>query len=411
MEAEAELARLREQMGKFSTDGAGVGTPQVVRTNLKEKMDDAAKTGFRTGRRGRVKMTAGRLLRDDSARKANDRYVFVEDERKRLKALKKGGLEPLCKEAGIKCKTVEIMVDELAELNAEKRFGGSCSSDDRTDPDQDHDFWAIRGCKGVLVKQRAKGAKLRFGGAQLGWKSISLGVLVDFVRFDLDCTFFKACGQMLQQKVGIPMGKSSSPALACFMCTYNEFRFLLSLGCNSKLGCGIRMVDDVSVFVRYKDGDPESLAVAQSILSRFRYCYDSNLVLELTSDSDCWDFVGCVVKVLDWPWGIQCIALHKNQRFFGEDKLRFQNLQDFNSFSCKEQKMAVIGSCLHRAKAYTTMAGMEVAFLLTLKIELRKRSFPDAYFDNTLQNFSRKFRGIWDEWVTCLTGWGDLFLK
>ncbi|GBG60827.1 hypothetical protein CBR_g15950 [Chara braunii] len=138
MEAEAELVRLREQMGRLSTDGTGVGTPEVVGTNLKEKMDEPAKTGFRTGRRGRVKMTPGRIPREDSARKANDRHAFVQDEKKRLKALKKGGSKPLCKEAGIRYKTVDVTVDELAKLNAEKRFEGSSNSDGKTDPDHDH---------------------------------------------------------------------------------------------------------------------------------------------------------------------------------------------------------------------------------------------------------------------------------
>ncbi|GBG74010.1 hypothetical protein CBR_g17720 [Chara braunii] len=86
IEAEAELTRLREQMDQFSTEQTGGGTPHVVGTNLKEKMEAAARTGLQTGRRGRPKMTPGRLPRGDSARKANDRFAFVQDEKKRLKA-------------------------------------------------------------------------------------------------------------------------------------------------------------------------------------------------------------------------------------------------------------------------------------------------------------------------------------
>ncbi|GBG91278.1 hypothetical protein CBR_g52163 [Chara braunii] len=557
MEAEAELSRLREQLESLSTEGAGAGTPQVKGTNLKERMDDAAKTGFRTGRRGRVKMTPGRLPREGSARKVNDRFAFVQDERKRdsehsrreawnryakkrglsirrwilrlmswlnstrrrdlegVAALRRGrilnrimsmdslflsnpgfvlcqdesaamescaarfreeGFErlgkwnpagdlgqsysipkhkditkwrPICpthSECGVRAskraaqsinellwdlpsatnfnlKSMADLAATVGKVNKELRKG-ECFLSAAFDIKEmfcnlPHDaimkavrwvvdFWMIQGCKGVLVNQRGKGAKLRFGGVQSGWISIPFATLVDFVKFDLDCTFFKACGQLLQQKVGIPMGKSSSPALACLLCVYNEFLFLSSLGCDRRLISGIRMVDDVSVFVRYRDGNSKSEAVAQSILSRFRFCYDSNLVLECTSDGDCWDFLGCVLKVLDWPWGIQCVALNKNQRFFKEDRLRFQSLQDYSSFSCREQKMAVICSCLHRAKAYTTMAGMEVVFLLTLKIELRRRDFPDEYFDNALPNFSCKFGGIWEDWVTYLTVWGSL---
>ncbi|GBG67899.1 hypothetical protein CBR_g1018 [Chara braunii] len=656
IEAEKELVKLRDQMGKLSTDPAEAATPRGAGTNLKEKMDEAVNTGLRSGRQGRVKMTPGRLPRDGSARKANDRFAFLIEERKRLKALKKGGLELLCKEVGIKYKTIDSTVDELAEINVDKAFGGCSSSRENEDegPEQDGrvfprtdghfcfrssqvdfvpqflknsrnipgplrsasrqhlaqqisasfeqvpflpklstemfgrvlldaclnrnrvvdgfassgpdsvsywrdrfanlvrvpidhnvgdtlvccpviyrhgmdklfldnqgfvkcdsekkvrdlpaarfrdeglttlgkwdregslgeayvvpkhkdvakwrpicpthsecgvrasktavqainrmlwdlpsainfnlksmsdlaaavggvnkdlkkgeqllssafdikemfcnlphaaiihtvqwvvDFWSMRGCSGILVKKRGKGAKLKKGGKQEGWITIEFDMLIKFVIFDLECTFVRACGRVLQQKVGIPMGKSSSPALACLLCAYNEFRFLSSLRCDRKLVHGIRMVDDVSLLVRYVDNDLESVAVAQSILTKFRSCYDHHLVLEQTSGGDCWDFLGCVLKVLDWPLGVQCVALHKNQRNFGEEKLRFQNLQDFQSFSSNQQKMAVIGSCLHRGKAYTTMSGMEVAFLFTLKIELRKRGFPDEYFDIAL---------------------------
>ncbi|GBG88083.1 hypothetical protein CBR_g46454 [Chara braunii] len=270
------------------------------------------------------------------------------------------------------------------------------------------DFWEIRGCKGVLIRRKGKGAKLQFGESAIGWSSVSFETIYAFVEFDLGCTLFKASGRVLQQRVGILMGKSSSPALACLLCSFNEFLFLSSLGSDRRLVGGVRMVDDVSIMARYKQGDCTSMRDAESILVEFESCYDSNLILERTSDADCWDFLGCILKTLEWPWGIQCVALHKNQQRYNEDGLRFQNLQDFDSFCSRQQKKAVIGSCLHRAKALTTMQGTEVAFLFTLKVELRKRNFPDAYFDDVLRNFSGKFGGIWADWVHCLTGWEQL---
>ncbi|GBG62861.1 hypothetical protein CBR_g34232 [Chara braunii] len=137
LKAEAEIARLREQMSQLATDGAGCSTPGGQGTNLKEKMEEAAKTGYRTGRRGRVKMTPGRLPRSDgSASRANDRYVFLQEERKRLRALKKSGLEPLCREMGVAYKNMDITVEELAQLNAERMFGGSSEGLDKVDVEQ-----------------------------------------------------------------------------------------------------------------------------------------------------------------------------------------------------------------------------------------------------------------------------------
>ncbi|GBG77702.1 hypothetical protein CBR_g24149 [Chara braunii] len=106
-----------------SRSGGEGSTPRGAGTNLKERMDEAAKTGFQSGRRGRVKMTSGRLPRpSDNPRKANDRFVLLQDERKRLKGLKKKGLEALCQEEGIQYQTVDSMAEELAQLYINKMF-------------------------------------------------------------------------------------------------------------------------------------------------------------------------------------------------------------------------------------------------------------------------------------------------
>ncbi|GBG90247.1 hypothetical protein CBR_g50425 [Chara braunii] len=133
IEAEKEVSRLREQMGKLSTDPVEAATPRGVGTNLKDKMDEAVNSGLRSGRRQRFKMTPGRCPRDGSAKKANDRFAFLVEEKKRLEALKKSGLELLCREVGIKYKTIDSTVDELAEINADKAFGGCSGTREKVD--------------------------------------------------------------------------------------------------------------------------------------------------------------------------------------------------------------------------------------------------------------------------------------
>ncbi|GBG59562.1 hypothetical protein CBR_g49822 [Chara braunii] len=124
IEVKNELTRLREQMARLTTMQAGCSSPKERGTNLKERMEEAAKTGFRSGKKSKVKATPGRMARpDDDIAKANDRFGFLQDERKRLRALKKGGLEPLCQEAGIKYKTMDISIEEMAQINAAKMFG------------------------------------------------------------------------------------------------------------------------------------------------------------------------------------------------------------------------------------------------------------------------------------------------
>ncbi|GBG74632.1 hypothetical protein CBR_g19039 [Chara braunii] len=137
LEAEVELTQLKDKMGKLTTDPAGGATPRAQGTNLKDKMDEAVLSGFCTVRRGRMKMTPGRLPRDESAMKVNDRFAFLLEEKKRLRALKKGGLEILCKEVGIKYKTVDATVDEIAEINADKAFGDKRGGGDKAGTSQD----------------------------------------------------------------------------------------------------------------------------------------------------------------------------------------------------------------------------------------------------------------------------------
>ncbi|GBG58924.1 hypothetical protein CBR_g24276 [Chara braunii] len=134
VEAEAELQKLREQMRKLSTEAGGAATPASMGTNLKDRMEEAAKSGFRTGRKGKVKMTAGRVPRPDaSAKKANDRFDMLQDERKRLKGLKKSGLEALCEEEGLRYKIIEATSEELAMLYTARMFDGDGGKQDDTE--------------------------------------------------------------------------------------------------------------------------------------------------------------------------------------------------------------------------------------------------------------------------------------
>ncbi|GBG83271.1 hypothetical protein CBR_g36886 [Chara braunii] len=129
MQAEGEVLKLREEMSRLSTKQTMAETPREKGTNLKKQLDEAA-TDVRKSRRQKMKATLGRLPRaEESAKKANDRFVFVQDEKKRLKALKKSGLEPLCQAAGIKYKTIDITAEDLAQYNADQVFG------DKEDPD------------------------------------------------------------------------------------------------------------------------------------------------------------------------------------------------------------------------------------------------------------------------------------
>ncbi|GBG58705.1 hypothetical protein CBR_g106 [Chara braunii] len=127
MEAELQVKKLEERMSKLSASGEkdrrGGGT------NLKERMEEAA---LRSARKG-VKATSGRFggkspeadASTQDAAEVNDRTGFVKGEKKKLRMLRKAGLEPLCKEADIKLDRFEDIICELAEYRAKLRFGSS----------------------------------------------------------------------------------------------------------------------------------------------------------------------------------------------------------------------------------------------------------------------------------------------
>ncbi|GBG68688.1 hypothetical protein CBR_g3230 [Chara braunii] len=140
IEAKNELVRLREQLARLTTEQAGCSSPKERGTNLKERMEEAAKTGFQSDKKSKVKATPGRMARpDDGIAKAKDRFGFLQDERKRLRALKKAGLEPLCQEAGIKYKTMDISVEEVAHINAAKMFGEDSGPKEGRRNERSHD--------------------------------------------------------------------------------------------------------------------------------------------------------------------------------------------------------------------------------------------------------------------------------
>ncbi|GBG83324.1 hypothetical protein CBR_g37037 [Chara braunii] len=120
-EAEEEVARLREQVERLMTEATEA---PVGGTDLKNRLEAAAASGRKLVRRGGPRMTPGKTPRTEKViTTENDRFLFIQEERRKLRALKKQGLEAICKQGGIKYKTVDSTADELAEMRADARFG------------------------------------------------------------------------------------------------------------------------------------------------------------------------------------------------------------------------------------------------------------------------------------------------
>ncbi|GBG73850.1 hypothetical protein CBR_g17561 [Chara braunii] len=127
MEAELQVKLLQEQLSKLTAEGEAPKSdaePVSGGTNLKERLEAVA---LRSGKKGMKATPYQVTLRSDESdertRVMNERFSFIEGEKKKLRTLKKAGLEPLCKDAGIKLGRVEDMINELAEYWANKLFG------------------------------------------------------------------------------------------------------------------------------------------------------------------------------------------------------------------------------------------------------------------------------------------------
>ncbi|GBG76385.1 hypothetical protein CBR_g22132 [Chara braunii] len=126
MEVELQVKKLEEKMSKLTASGEKGG--KGGGTNLKDRMEEVA---LRSARKG-VKVTPGRLAgrspssgASQEVAEVNDHASFVDGEKNKLRLLRKAGLEPLCKEAGIKLGRFEDTICELAEYRAKIRLGSS----------------------------------------------------------------------------------------------------------------------------------------------------------------------------------------------------------------------------------------------------------------------------------------------
>ncbi|GBG87408.1 hypothetical protein CBR_g45465 [Chara braunii] len=153
---------------------------------------------------------------------------------------------------------------------------------------------AAKGFKGVSVCLRGKVCTMmRLNRKREGCVNLSSAEIKSIIQFEVQNTYVKCVGSILKQEFGIPMGRNSSPALACLVCAKAEAVFVNSLGASRALLRGVRMIDEVAIVVAYRLGNIESNLAAHRIREAFESCYDLNLKLVRKDEgSNVFDFVG-----------------------------------------------------------------------------------------------------------------------
>ncbi|GBG65916.1 hypothetical protein CBR_g54209 [Chara braunii] len=195
--------------------------------------------------------------------------------------------------------------------------------------------WVIKwhkekGRQFVRVNTRGRGSTFGLTTGQDHWRLLEFDDVFNFIRIDLRHTYTFALNVLLQQRIGIPMGKSTSPPLACILCAHAEHKFLCSLGTNRQRVFGVRLVDDVSLIIASKTPTEQEV---DGIWQRFEECYPSNLSLKRTDDgTGKWDFLGCEVKIDPTMKQVLSVQLTKNEKtLWTSEILEFKNGQSYCS--------------------------------------------------------------------------------
>ncbi|GBG88308.1 hypothetical protein CBR_g46875 [Chara braunii] len=81
------------------------------------------------------------------------------------------------------------------------------------------EYHVNRGMLGVHVSRQGKICTMaRVRRKQEGFVLLTFGLIERGVEYELENTYVQSAGEILKQQFGIPMGRSSSPALACLVC-------------------------------------------------------------------------------------------------------------------------------------------------------------------------------------------------
>ncbi|GBG67505.1 hypothetical protein CBR_g639 [Chara braunii] len=224
------------------------------------------------------------------------------------------------------------------------------------------------------------------------------------VKFELNNAFTICASEILKQVFGIPMGRNSSPALACLVCARSEAAFLDSLGADRRLVKGMRMIDDAAIIEGLEDEEEESTRKADRILSRFEECYDESLnLVRKDNESNSMEFLGTRIFVDIAPIAIHVFPRTRNQMSLAETgQLKVHSMQDFHSFSKKLTKRATLLASMLRAYKMSTSDEATVATISTVVMVANLRGYPSKVSLGALARFAKLSGSHWGATLSML---------
>ncbi|GBG92229.1 hypothetical protein CBR_g54772 [Chara braunii] len=250
--------------------------------------------------------------------------------------------------------------------------------------------WEKKRRTGVSVSRRVKEVVMSKKSMGNGYVKLSFHLIISYVKYELAHTYTKCAGVLLKQEVGIPMGKNSSPPLACILCAKFEMEFMRSLGKDRALVHSVRFMDDVATTILVDRRKEDSFHKAEEIMARFEKCYGDKLVLVRTDEGDnTIDFIGVKVTAVADPVGFLVLPQMKNQDWIAEKDLSFRSFQDYACYSDKRAKYGAIVGTLHRIRGMANSGCAIITPVLTVRRELRCRGYPPTFFASSLAKFAK----------------------
>ncbi|GBG76433.1 hypothetical protein CBR_g22181 [Chara braunii] len=251
--------------------------------------------------------------------------------------------------------------------------------------------WEMKSVFNLSLSRRGRVVILNQKSLRQGYVTVKFSQIRQMVSFELDNAYIMCKTMILKQIVGIPMGKHSSPSLACLLCAKHEVDFLNSLGADQRLVHGVRLVDDVTIAVACDMYDHRSVTIAKCIRQSFEKTYGEQLVLVRTGDgSNSWNFLGTRAAALPGPIKFVIRPRHKNEEVTLEEPLTFRCFKDFTSYSDKRAKAGTVIVALHRIKQHASDPATGVPATLSISIELRHTASATGSFRSALKTLTEQ---------------------
>ncbi|GBG90576.1 hypothetical protein CBR_g50919 [Chara braunii] len=114
-EKESEIEKLKEKLAALEMERQ----QKVLGTNLRAKMDEAAKAPGSRSAKGKERMEQA-----EYSNKANDKEVFILENRRVLKPLKKDAISTICLKEGIAYSTLDRTKEDIVNKRVLLAFGG-----------------------------------------------------------------------------------------------------------------------------------------------------------------------------------------------------------------------------------------------------------------------------------------------